>query len=65
MKILMKIFMVLSLGMVFFNITQVDWEDPLAEQSSVAVIGIMSALCAFLLLLLLFLSKRISKKMNR
>lgn len=55
----------LSLGMVIFNMTQVDWEYPLAEQSSIAIIGIMAALCAFLLLLLLSLSKKISKKMNR
>ena len=61
----MKILMGLSLGMIIFNISQVDLEDPLSEQSSVAVIGIMAALCAFLLLLLLFLSKKISKNLNR
>tara|TARA_S200000501_G_scaffold16512_2_gene14843 strand:- start:5129 stop:5302 length:174 start_codon:yes stop_codon:yes gene_type:complete len=55
----------LSLGMMVFNLTQVDWEDPLVGQSSVAVIGIMASLCAFLLLLLLSLSKKISKKINR
>tara|TARA_B100001093_G_C25943144_1_gene641730 strand:+ start:194 stop:391 length:198 start_codon:yes stop_codon:yes gene_type:complete len=65
MKIFMKILMGLSLGMIIFNISQVDLEDPLSEQSSVAVIGIMAALCAFLLLLLLFLSKKISKNLNR
>ena len=54
--------MVLSLGMVIFNATQVDWQDPLSEKSSIAVIGIMAALCAFFLLLLLMISKKISKK---
>ncbi len=57
--------MVLSLGMVIFNATQVDWQDPLSEKSSIAVIGIMAALCAFFLLLLLMISKKISKKINR
>jgi len=57
--------MALSLGMVIFNATQVNWQDPLAEKSSIAVIGIMAALCAFLLLLLLTISKKISKKINR
>ncbi len=57
--------MALSLGMVVFNVTQVNWENPLSEKSSIAVIGIMAALCAFLLLLLLILSKKISKKLNR
>ncbi len=61
----MKILMGVSLGMIIFNMSQVDLEDPLSEQSSIAVIGIMAALCAFLLLLLLFLSNRISKKLNR
>ncbi|MBT3444102.1 MAG: hypothetical protein HN443_03565 [Flavobacteriaceae bacterium] len=65
MKILMRILMILSLGMVIFNLTQVNWDDPLSEKSSIAVVGIMAALCAFLLLLLLMMSKKISKKLNR
>ncbi|MDA8758566.1 hypothetical protein N9M92_04750 [Flavobacteriaceae bacterium] len=65
MKIFIRILMALSLGMVVFNVTQVNWENPLSEKSSIAVIGIMAALCAFLLLLLLTLSKKISKKLNR
>jgi len=65
MKIMIRILMVLSLGMVIFNATQVDWQDPLSEKSSIAVIGIMAALCAFFLLLLLMISKKISKKINR
>jgi hypothetical protein len=64
MKIFIRILMALSLGMVIFNATQVNWGDPLSEKSSIAVIGIMAALCAFLLLLLLILSKKISKKLN-
>lgn len=65
MKILLRILMGLSLGMVVFNATQVNWEEPLTEKSSIAVVGIMAALCAFLLLLLLMMSKRISKKLDR
>jgi hypothetical protein len=64
MKILMRILMALSLGMVVFNAVQIDWQDPLTERSDVAVIGVMAALCAFLLLLLLMLSKKISKKIK-
>lgn len=64
MKILIRILMGLSLGMVLFNAVQIDWQDPLAEESAVAVIGVMAALCAFLLLLLLLLSKKISKKIK-
>ena len=61
----MRILMGLSLGMIIFNATQVNWEDPLSGESSVAIIGIMAAMCAFLLLLLLMISKKISKKLNR
>ena len=61
----MKILMVLSLGMLIFNVTQVNWEDPLSDKSSIAVIWIMAALCAFLLILLFMISKKISKKINR
>ncbi len=57
--------MILSLGMVIFNVTQVNWDNPLSAKSSIGVIGIMAALCAFLLLLLLMLSKKISRKINR
>jgi len=64
MKIFMRILMVLSIGMVIFNATKVNWEDPLSDKSSIAVIGIMAALCAFLLLMLLMISKKISKKIN-
>ena len=65
MKIFMKILMGLSLGMVIFNATQVNWDDPFSDKSSIAVIGIMAALCAFLLLILLIISIKISKKINR
>ena len=65
MKSFMKILMALSIGMMIFNIIQVDWKDPLSDKSSIAIIGIISAICAFLLLLLLMISKKISKKLNR
>jgi hypothetical protein len=64
MKIFIRILMALSFGMAIFNVTQVNWEDPLSEKSSIAVIGIMAALCAFLLLLILILSNKISKKLK-
>ncbi|MEL0262857.1 MAG: hypothetical protein VW933_05825 [Flavobacteriaceae bacterium] len=52
--------MIVSVGMFLFNLTQVNWQAPLEGKSTVAVIGIMAAACAFLLLLLLFLSKKIA-----
>ena len=52
--------MIVSVGMLLFNLTQVNWQAPLEGKSTVAVIGIMAAACAFLLLFLLFLSKKIA-----
>jgi hypothetical protein len=57
--------MIVSVGMLLFNLTQVDWEAPLEGKSTVAVIGIMAAACAFLLLLLLFLSKKIADQHDK
>ena len=65
MKIFMKILMGLSLGMVIFNATQVNWDDPFSDKSSIAVIGIMAALCAFLLLILIDDIHKDFKKINR
>jgi len=64
MKIVLPVFIILSSGMFLFNLIQIDWNNPLAGKSSVAVIGVMASASAFLLLLILMLSKRIDKKIN-
>jgi hypothetical protein len=56
--------MALALVMVIFNATKIDFEAPLEGDSSVAVIGILASLSAFLLLLILLLSKKIASKIN-
>jgi len=65
MKIILPLFIVLSLGMCVFNLTQIDWGDPLAGDSSVAVIGSMASASAFLLLVILMLSKKIAQKIKK
>ena len=65
MKIVLPLFIVLSLGMCLFNLTQIDWEKPLAGDSSVAVIGSMASASAFLLLVILLLSKKIAQKLKK
>lgn len=57
--------MIVSVGMLLFNLTQVNWQAPLEGKSTVAVIGIMAAACGFLLLLLLFLSKKIADQHDK
>lgn len=64
MKIFIRIMMTLALVMAIFNATKIDFEAPLEGDSSVAVIGILASLSAFLLLLILLLSKKIASKIN-
>ena len=65
MKIFIRIMMVLALGMLVFNSTRIDFEAPLDGDSSVALIGVMASACAFILLFILMLSKKIAAKVNK
>jgi hypothetical protein len=65
MRILLPLFMVLALAGCIFNLTQVNWTDPLVGKSSVAVIGVMASASAFLLLLILMLTKRVAQKIKK
>ena len=62
MKIFIRVLMILALVMAVYNATKVDFEAPLQGDSSVAVIGILASLSAFLLLFILLLSKKIAAK---
>ncbi len=65
MKIAIPLLMILALCMCVFNLIQINWENPLAGKSSVAVIGVLASACSFLLLLLLMLSKKIAQKLKK
>ncbi|MDG1263235.1 MAG: hypothetical protein P8N57_01385 [Flavobacteriaceae bacterium] len=65
MKIFIRIMMVLALGMLFFNSTRINFDAPLDGDSGVALIGVMASACAFLLLFILVLSKKIAAKVNK
>jgi len=57
--------MILALLMAVFNATKIDYDAPLQGDSSVAVIGVLASTCAFLLLFILLLSKKIAEKINK
>jgi len=65
MKIFIKVLMILALLMAVFNVTKIDYDAPLQGDSSVAVIGVLASTCAFLLLFILLLSKKIAEKVNK
>lgn len=58
------ILIVLALALIIYNITLVNFEDPLEGNSIVAIIGIAASLCAIVLLLIYMTSKKIQKKIN-
>ena len=62
MKIFIRVLMVLALVMAVYNTTEIDFETPLEGDSAVAVIGVLASGCAFLLLFILLLSKKIAAK---
>jgi hypothetical protein len=65
MKIFIKVLMIFALLMAVFNATKTDYDAPLQGDSSVAVIGVLASTCAFLLLFILLLSKKIAEKINK
>ncbi len=63
-KILLSVLLVVALGLIGYNATKIDAQQPLAGDSLVALIGIVAALCAVVLLLIYNTSKRIQKKLD-
>ena len=64
MKILTIIITVLALGLIGFNATQLNFDALFDGKSMVAVITILAALCAILMMAILWVSKRIETKVK-
>jgi hypothetical protein len=58
------VFIVLALALIAYNATIIDFTNPLGEDSIIAVIGVLAALCAIVLLLIFITSKKIQKKVE-
>ncbi|WP_431126642.1 hypothetical protein [Flagellimonas flava] len=63
-KAFVIVLVILALGLIAFNVTLVDFNDPLQGDSTIALIGIVASLCALLLILIFALSKKIDKKLK-
>ena len=63
-KILLIVLIVLALGLIAYNVTIVDFAQPLQGDSFIALIGITAALCAIVLLLIYNTSRKIQKKID-
>lgn len=52
----------LAIGLLIFNIFQIDYNDIFGQESSGALIGILSSLCIIVLMFILLLSRKIKQK---
>jgi uncharacterized membrane protein len=64
MKIFTNVLVVLAVGLIIFNISLLDFKNPLEGNSMIALIGIAASFCAILILLIFKMSKSIEEKMN-
>lgn len=62
MKIVTTIFIILAIALIAFNLTRVDYSNPLEGNSTIALIGVVAGLCAIVLLVIFRISKIIDKK---
>lgn len=62
MKYFTYILIVIAIILIAYNVTFLDFENLTDGQSGVALIGIVTAACAILLVLILRTSKKIAKK---
>ena len=62
MKIFIYILTFIAIGLIAFNVTQLNFDALLQGQSFIAIITIVASLCAILLLQILLVSKKIEAK---
>ena len=58
------VFIIIALALIAYNVTLVNFNNPLEGNSVLALIGIVASLCAIVLLLIYMTSKKIQKKVN-
>lgn len=64
MKILTIVLSVIAFGLIIFNLTIIDFNAPFDGNNKVAVITILASLCVILMMAILYVSKRIEKKVK-
>ena len=62
MKIFTYVAIAIALGLIVFNLIQIDYSNPFEGKSIVALIAVIAGICAILLLVLLRYSKIIVDK---
>ena len=65
MKIVSIILSIIAVGLIIFNITKIDFNNPLQGESTIALIEITAAFIAIMILAIFTISKKIEKKVNQ
>lgn len=65
MKIFITILSLIAVGLVIFNATKIDFDQPFQGDSIVAIMTILAGLCAILLLQILRISRKIEKQVKQ
>lgn len=58
------VLIIVAVVLITYNVTLVDFKEPMKGNSVIALIGIVASLCAILLLLIYLTSKKIEKKIE-
>ena len=64
MKIFTTILILLAVSLVIFNVTLLDFKNPLKGNSMIALVGIVASFCAVFVLLIFKISKKIDEKLK-
>jgi hypothetical protein len=64
MKLFTNILVLLAVALLIFNITLIDFQNPVDGDSIIALVGVAASFCAVLILLIFRMSKKIVEKMN-
>ncbi len=64
MKIFTTFLIFVAIALIIFNVTLLDFNNPLEGNSMVALIGIAAAFCAVFILLIFKMSKKIDEKLK-
>ena len=65
MKSFTYILSIIAVILVIYNLTEIDYSNPLHDESVVALITVAAGLCTILLLAILRTSKRIEKSLKK
>ncbi|MCB0375261.1 MAG: hypothetical protein KDD04_05020 [Sinomicrobium sp.] len=65
MKYFSGVLIAIAVAVIIYNSTLINVDAPFEEESLIALIGIVSALCAILLLVVFMLSRKIQRKIKK